>query len=230
MSPAPSAERVPALFGLGYFLLSGLAFLLAPPLPPPDGDPAVIAAFHAINKAALQANATMTTFAALCLLVFLGGMRGRLAANRTWSAAGSAAGVAGATLVVAFSAVGAAIGVRAGSAQGVEVAGALHDITYIGQTLAGGAFGIAAFAFAFAIRQTGGLPRGLVGAGFATACLLLAGVASVGTSGGPVKLGSPLSLLGSAAWTFWVAAAAAALWIVPAPLPARPLPPPGASG
>ena len=230
MNPPPGSERVPGLFGLGYFVLSGLAFLLAPPLPPPDGEPAVIAAFHALNSQALQVNATMTTFAALCLLVFVGGMRSRLAEDRTWSAAGSAAGAAGATLVVSFAAVGAAIGHRAGSVEGIEVATALHDVAYIGQSLAGGAFGIAAFAFSFAIRQTQALPRGLVAGGFVTAFLLLAGVASVGLQAGPLKIGSPLSLLGFATWTFWVAAAASALWMIPAPLPARPLPPPGASG
>jgi len=227
--PASDHARVPGIFGIGYFVLSGLAFVLAPPLPPPDGDPAVIAAFHATNARALQVNATITTFAVLCLVVFLGALRGRLSGNRTWAAAGTAAGGMGATLVVAFSAVGAAVGLRGGSTESIHVATALHDVAYVGVALAGGAFGIAAFAYALAIRTTRALPAGLAPGGFAAALALLGGVASVGLDRGPLQIGSPLSLFGYALWNFWVAAAATALWMIPPPVAARPLPLPGAS-
>jgi len=227
--PSSDHARVPGIFGIGYFVLSGLAFVLAPPLPPPGGDPAVTAAFHATNAWALRANATITTFAALCLVVFLGGLRGRLSGNRTWAAAGTAAGGMGATLVVAFAGVSAAVGPRAASPESIQVAIALHDVAYVGAALAGGAFGIAAFAYALAIRTTRALPAGLAPGGFAAALALLGGVASVGLDRGPIQIGSPLSLFGYAIWTFWVAAAATALWIIPPPTAPRPLPLPGAS-
>ena len=200
-------ERLMLASGVLYFILSGIAFSLVPPLPKPDAPIATIVTYLANNRMGFLVNNYLNCLNTVLFLWFLSALRTLLGraegGEQTVSRAAFGAGLASAVVLLVFTMISGGIVFQAAAEGDPAVIRALYDILNVGYTLAG--LPIAGFLAAASVVLIGRRLSPWLG-WFGALVALAQGLAAAGIliAGGPLALGSPFGFVTFLLFFLWV--------------------------
>jgi hypothetical protein len=200
-------ERLLLASGAAYFILSGLAFSLVPPLPAPATPVAVIAAYFADHRSAFLANTFLNCLNQALFLWFLGGLRALLGrvegGEQTLARVAYGSGVLGAAVLLVFTMLSGGLVYRAAGAGDPAVVRVFYDCFNVGFTLAG--LPLASFlAAASALLIVRKMSAWLGWVGLLVALAQVVAAAGILIEAGPLALGSPFGFAAFLLFFVWV--------------------------